>query len=336
MNDTFDLFGRAVTKSAGLLLAVAGWTGLPADSVPRQEVKVEVRDAKKDEKKQEEKKAEDRAAVQRERVAAQAAARQKAAAQVRIQAAAVAVQQRNVWPDEQFERWIFNQDSGAANARRRFESLLTLQVEEIDRACGLTDAQKQRIRLMGFGDVKRIFDAYDVVKHRFNQMENDMNRLQEVMPDIQPIQTASQNGPFADDSLLLKSLHHVLTPEQWTKYDAIAKDRRAYRHRARIELAVGMLEQSMPMRETQRRALIDLLVRETRPNRATGYYSFYVVMDEIGQMADGKAKSLFTEAEWKILNRQLMQYRGIVPNLRAQGLIDDDDDGDVKNVVPDR
>src|SRR5262245_19704209 len=64
----------------------------------------------------------------------------------------------NQWPDEQFERWVFNQYGSADGARRRFDSLLTLQIDDIDRTCHLTDEQKKKLRLIGHGDIKRIFD----------------------------------------------------------------------------------------------------------------------------------------------------------------------------------
>jgi hypothetical protein len=122
-------------------------------------------------------------------------------------------------------------------------------------------------------------------------------------------------------------LHHVLTADQAAKYDVVAKDRRAYRHRARIELAVGMLEQGLPLRDAQRRGLIDLLVKETKPSRTTnGTYDFYLMMYHIGRLPEEKIKPLFSAAEWKILDRQLAQYKGIVPNLRANGMLDEEGD----------
>jgi hypothetical protein len=331
MNDLKSSCRRAFGRTMVLVLALIAWTvvvgNLSAqdekkeDKPPAEKKEVQPPPAKQDEKKEDKRRAEE-AANARER-----AQRAQKVAAARAAQAALVNQQRNIWPDNQFEQWVFQQDTNAAGARRRMEGLLALQLDEMDRACQLSDAQKQKLRLMGHGDIKRIFDTFDIVKRRFNAMENDMNRLQDIMPDLAPVQASVQSGAFYGDSLLFKSLRHVLTAEQAAKYDAVTKERRIYRHRARIELAVGTLEQSMPMRDAQRRGLIDLLLKETKPIRTTNsYYDFYVTMDAISHLAEGKAKSLFTDAEWKILNRQLAQYRGIVPNLRAQGMIVEDDE----------
>jgi hypothetical protein len=314
MNCTRGTAGRggAARRAVGLLLALATTTAFAGDTAAPAQQKEETRRAEQE--------------AREAQLARQREAAQKAREAADRQAVAARLAQRNVWPDEQFERWVFQNDGNAATARRRFEALLTLQVEEIDRACQLSDVQKQKVGLMGHGDLKRVFDAFDNAKHRFHLLDNDMNRLQEVMPDIRPVQSSVQNGLFNDDSLLIKSLRHVLTAEQAAKYDAVAKERRAYRHRARIELAVGVLEQALPLRDAQRRDLIDLLIKETKPTRTTGMYDFYLVMYQLGRLPEDKIKPLFSAAEWKVVDRLLAQYKAVVPNLRQNGLIGDDDD----------
>jgi hypothetical protein len=225
-------------------------------------------------------------------------------------------------------RGVSRQDSTAAAARRRFDALLTLHVEDIDRACRLSDAQKKKLQLMGRGDIKRVFDTYEEAKHRFNLLNNNVQRLQEVVQDVQPLQTSMQGDLFNDSSLLAKSLRHTLTGEQPAQYEAAAKERRAFRHRAQIELAVTMIEQATPLRDAQRRELVALLTSETKPTRASGQYDFYLVMYQIGRIPEEKFKPLLTDTQWKVLDRQLAQYKAVVPNLRQNGLLPDDDGAD--------
>jgi hypothetical protein len=296
-------------------------------------------DEKKTDKPAAEKKAADTAAAkddnkadkddEKRRAEKQKEARDAAAAKAAKAAKAAAVRPQNVWADEDFEQWVFQNEGNAAGARKRFETLLTLQVEEIDRTCHLTDAQRQKIRLMGHGDLKRLFDVFEQVKRTFNRLENDMNRLQEIMPDLQPVQTAVQTGPFAEESLLLKSLRHILTPDQLAKYATVARERRAYRHRARVELAVGVLEQCLPLREAQRRDLVELLVKEIKPSRSTGYYDSYAVLNQINRMPEDKLKALFTPTERKYLDTQFVQFRGFVGNMGVNGMAGDGDEIDL-------
>ena len=255
---------------------------------------------------------------------AQAVAARQAAlqAQVRVRAA-VPIQ---VWPDQQFEQWVFQQDSNADGARRRFDSQLSMQVEDIDHACHLADAQKKKLQLMGQGDMKRFFDRFELAKHKFNLLNNDVQHLQDVQQDVGPLRTILQSGLFGANSLLEKALRHVLTAEQFTRYDAVVQERNAFRHRAQIQLAIEMVEQSVPLRDAQRRDSIALLVKETKPARVWNQYGFYLTMYQIGRVPEEKVKPLLTDVQWKVLERQVNQYKAIVPNLRQNGLLPEEDE----------
>ena len=52
-------------------------------------------------------------------------------------------------PDDQFEMWVFDEEGNAKTARRNFETMLKLGIEEIDRECRLTEDQKRKLQLMG-------------------------------------------------------------------------------------------------------------------------------------------------------------------------------------------
>jgi hypothetical protein len=239
--------------------------------------------------------------------------------------AAVAVAQQ-VFPDEHFEQWVFQQDRNASGARKRLDSQLALQVEDIDRACKLTDEQKKKLQLMGRGDIKRFYDRYETVKQKFQLVKHDQEKVQEIFQDIRPLQMTLQTGMFHDDSLLYKSLHNTLTGEQVARYGAVARQRRAFRHRANVELTVTMLEQGMPLREAQRREFITLVMNETKPPRKSGQYDYYVIMFQLGRLPEGKLKPLFDNAQWKVVNRLFTQYKGMEPFLKQNGLWPDEDD----------
>jgi hypothetical protein len=252
-------------------------------------------------------------------------AERAAAAEAQMRALVAGQQARPAWPDEQFERYVFQQDQTADRARKKFESLLASRVDEIERTCELTLTQVRKLRLMGRGDIKRFFDAYETVKARFKSFGNDVNRLQEIQADLAPLRLAMQGGPFHEDSLLYKSLRNTLTDEQFAKYDAMTRERRAFRHRANIELAVTMLEQAMPLRDGQRRELIALLEKETKPSRKASQYESYLILYQVGRLPDAKFKALLSDTQKVVLDRQLAQYAALIPNLRQSGLVSDED-----------
>ncbi len=235
--------------------------------------------------------------------------------------------QQNAWPDEQFEQWVFQGTGGPAATSKRFEAFLVLQVEEIDRVCRLTEAQKKKLQLIGGGDIKHFFDGYAKVKRRFNQMHNDMQRLNDIMPDVSPLQSSVQEGLFTDASLFSKSLRHTLTAEQFARYETVVAERTAFSHRAQIELAVDMLEQSAPLREAQRRDLIALLSKEIKPPRAR-QYGAYMILAKLARLPAEKIQPLLTDIQWSVIKPMLAQYRANMGNFAAGG-VEVDQDGPV-------
>jgi hypothetical protein len=233
---------------------------------------------------------------------------------------------RPAWNDEQFDQWVFQQDRNVSTGRQRLNSLLTLQIDSIDRTCQLTDAQKKKLQLAGRGDIKRFFDRYETVKRKFQLVNGDQQKLQELWQDIGPLQMTLQAGLFHADSLLYKSLPHTLTSEQFARYDAVARERREFRHRANIELAVTTLEQRVPLRDAQRRELITLLLNQTKPPRRSGSYDYYLIMYQLGRLPEEKVQSLFDDTQWKVVNRHLAQFKGYEQLLRQAGQWPDEDD----------
>src|SRR5262245_8321753 len=195
----------------------------------------------------------------------------------------------NRWPDEQFENWFFNQVGSAKAARQRFDSQLTLQLDAIDRTCRLTDEQKKKLQIVGQGDIKKVFDNFEWAKHRFKQVDNDVQRLNEIMQEFRPMQMSG--GPFDESSFFFRSLRHTLNDEQRAKFEAVERERRAHQHQAQIELVVGILEQTAPLQDAQRRALIELLMNEVKPSRSfSGIYGFYVLMSRLDRIPEEKMK----------------------------------------------
>jgi hypothetical protein len=302
----FTVFGAAQDKQSGDAKRDrdAAWqreAARKAEDVARQRAQIEIRAAQ-----------------------AQQAIQLQAQQAIQVQGV-LAARPQQVWPDDQFERYVFQQDQSAERARHKFESMLTSRVDELERTCELTLTQMRKLQLMGHGDIKRFFDNYERAKARFKAVNNDVNRLQEIQPDLAPLRVALQGGPFTDDSLLCKSLHTTLTDEQLTKYDTFAAERRVFRHRANVELAVSMLEQAMPLRQTQRRELIALLEKETSPPKKGGQYEAYLILNQMTHLPEAKLKAILSDTQKLVLDRQLATYAVNLMNFRQSGLVADED-----------
>jgi hypothetical protein len=230
---------------------------------------------------------------------------------------------RQFFNEQQLDSSIFQLDRNAAGARGRLDSQLSLQLEEIDRVCKLTEAQKVKLQLAARGDIKRFFDRYETLKRNFKPLDQSQPEFQEeyqkLWQEITPLQSTLRSGLFRENSLLHKSLRDSLTEQQNTSYVAVERERRLFQHRANVALAVSTLEDIVPLRDAQRQKLIELLVNETKPPQRSGPYDYYYLMWQFSRLPDEKTKSLFDSVQRKSLVRCFDRIRSLEPALKQTG-----------------
>jgi hypothetical protein len=256
-----------------------------------------------------------------------------AAAEAQLRAAqAVAQPQAR---EQQIDLTIFQQYGGsAAAARSRLNAQLLDQVQDIDRVCKLTDAQKEKLQLAGRGDIKRFFDRYEAFRLQLPSQDGAPGNPVPFPQEANVLRITLQSTLFHEDSLLHKSLRHTLTAEQFDRYDVIVRERRVARHRVNVERAVQMLGQSPQLSEAHRRQLITVLTRETKPHRRPSPYDAYLVLFQFGRLPPEKQKTLFGDAAWAAVNQRFVQFLSAEPQLRQLGLLPPEDDEDDTPAAP--
>jgi hypothetical protein len=213
--------------------------------------------------------------------------------------------------DQQFEQWVFGGGRNRTAGRQRLTTLLTLQIDDLDRACMLTDPQKARLRLAGRGDIVRFFERVDDTRKKFDLVKNDQNKINQIFQDIQPLQSALNTGLFGDGSIFMKTLRKTLNEEQAAQYDKLQREKNQFRYWAKVNLAVAMLDQAVGMTAEQRRRLEKVLVEETRPPAKFGQYDYYVVLYQAANLPEEKLKPIFDDVQWRLLTRQFQQAKGM-------------------------
>jgi hypothetical protein len=226
--------------------------------------------------------------------------------------------------DENLEQWVFQQHGTAEGARQSLNSELLLQIEYLDRTSKLTPEQKEKLKLMGRGDIQHFFDRYHPLKEKLRAMHIKQNepdfqqKWQKMWQEISPVQMTLQAGLFKKDSLFEKSLISTLTAAQLEQRAAVDKERREFRKRAKIALAVTMFEQSLPLREEQRRRLIALLDSEMQPVQWQNGIESVNVLGMLVSIPEAKVKPLFDDAQWKAVQREMGRFgkqpEGIIGN----------------------
>ncbi len=235
---------------------------------------------------------------------------------------------------------IFQQDRAAGSARQRLDSHLTIYLDELDRACKLTDAQKKKLQLAGRGDIKHFFDRYETVKRNFkpfNQNQPDFQDVwQKLWQEVSPLQQSLQNGLFEEESLFLKSIANTLTAPQRKGYDAMENERRQFNWRITISQAIETLDRTMRLTQAQRRLLTELMTKETKPpkRKTMSYYEQYYLFAQLDKVPHERFRPKFDAIQLKVLDSQLQQARNMARSMQRnkqwpgyEGADDDENPG---------
>jgi hypothetical protein len=220
---------------------------------------------------------------------------------------------------EQFDQWVFNRAGGAAAARNRLDTLLALNIEQVNRLCAISEGQTKKLQLAGRGDIKRFFDKVDEAKRRFLLASNNQNN--NIWMEINPLQTALSVGIFGDDSIFAKSIKTTLSNEQAARYAAIQQERKQTRYRTTVEWWVVQVDKSLGLSAEARRRLSDLLFKEGRPPRRYGQGDYWYIMFQAAQIPEAQLEPIFDKVQWRLLGNQLNQARGMEQWLKQNGTI---------------
>jgi hypothetical protein len=228
--------------------------------------------------------------------------------------------------DNIIDQWLFNGINNAnIGSRSRLESLLKLQVADVGRTCGTTEAQQKKLDLAGRGDIKRFFDSIEEVKRKHTPLKNDPVVIQQVYQEIQPLRVQASSGPFGAGSLFSKTLRKILSEEQAARYAAAIRERKLFRHRARIGLTVDQFNKTLGLSAAQREQFTKLLVERTRPSKILGPYDAQVLMLQIAKLPGDQIRPIFDDAQWRLLSQYLEQSKSMEVFLNQNGYVPDPD-----------
>lgn len=218
-------------------------------------------------------------------------------------------------------QWIFGGGASIAQTQRRIDSLLTLRLNSLEGAGGLSKAQVEKLRLAGRNDVARFFRKVDAVKQECRGMNFNDQRFQQIWPKIHALQAEFNSGLFDEKSLFHKVLQGMSRCDSSAPYQEQERERRQFRHRATIELAVAMFEMGVPLTEVQRQKFLKLLFEKLDPPKSFGSQDQYVVFYQASKLDEGKLKPIFDDAQWRALSVLLRSAKGMEAHLRNQGFI---------------
>jgi hypothetical protein len=219
-----------------------------------------------------------------------------------------------------FNQWVYG-NTRTSRTPKDAETEIAVAVDAVDRTCKLTDPQREKLRLAARGDYARFNQRVDLMREKYVDKVHNQNEIGRIHQEIQPLNVTFQAGLLGPSSLFAKSLHGILTPQQMEKYNAEQTERIRNRHDAKVRLFVAVLERRCPLTEAQRRSLIKLVLEETQPPRRSSQFDQYVVLVQVDRIPDQKLKAILDADQIRVLDKMLVQVRGLEAHLQKQGVL---------------
>jgi hypothetical protein len=224
------------------------------------------------------------------------------------------------WTLPNFDQWVLR-----GRNRKQIETTLkqklSLQVQNVNRARELSDAQREKLQMAGEFDIKRMSRAIDELREKFRLAGQDQDTYSRLITEGSMMQQSLQSGVSGDTSLFQKVLQQTLNQQQSAQYEQQERERRKFHYQAKIELTFLNLEGSISLTADQRQQLIKLLVDQTEPPKKFGQYDTYAIFYKLGKISDAKLKPILDDSQRQALKKMIDRFRGIEPTLRSQGYL---------------
>jgi hypothetical protein len=147
-------------------------------------------------------------------------------------AAAAVVQQVVVVRDGQRmieRRVIILGDDGVivtnAQSRERLDKQLAELIVALDAGCSLSDAQKRKLTLAGRGDIKQRLEQWEELNRQFPPAKDRRADAVRFEQDQERVARLMSTDVFGEESLLRKTMRHVLTLEQFARSEQLQTER---------------------------------------------------------------------------------------------------------------
>ena len=220
------------------------------------------------------------------------------------------------------DRWIFG-DHGHAAAFQRLEDELTLRLNDLERTCGLSPAQRGKLILAGHREVEQFRTRFAAIRESYERLKYDENNIAVLASEARPLADTLAVGLFGDRSFYAKTVDATLTPDQRGHRHEVLAERRRFRHRAEVEQAVVGLELAVGLAAGQAERFTVAIIAATEPaEHPAGPLAAKLTLYQIAKIPASQLRPIFDDDQWRSLRRRLDFALSYEPALRAAGLLD--------------
>lgn len=206
----------------------------------------------------------------------------------------------------------------------------------IDAACGLSDAQRRKLRLAMESDVRRFAEEIDVERRKYQGLEVNFGdqagqrQWQQFQQDVQRCRNRLLSI-FDADSLLMKVLPTTLDADQQSRLTAETAARRALLWKGLVLVALLKFDDIMGLDQKQHDDLEKMLLEKQPPLRIEGFASRQNNNQHLHQMlvwlalAEIEPKQLragLSERQAAMVAQFAAQGKAMRSHVEAQGILE--------------
>ena len=208
------------------------------------------------------------------------------------------------------------------------------RLAQVDSVCGLTDAQRRKLRLAMESDIRRLTEEIDAERRKYQDVEVNFNdqvgqrKWQQFQQDVQRCRQRLQ-GLFDAESLFAKVLPTTLDAEQYGRLTAETAARRSCRWRALVAATMLKYDDMLGLDQRQYEEIEKLLLerepalRIDRPANRQDMHAQQMLVAMVLAEVDGKRlQAAVSERQWKTLAQLTNQGKAMRSYIEAQGLLE--------------
>jgi hypothetical protein len=221
----------------------------------------------------------------------------------------------------QFDLLAFGGRMTEDTLRLQFESVMAKQLDHLERACALTEAQKRKLHAAGQGDIKRFLDRAVEAKRGLPVNDDLRALLLEIRKAARPFAEDRTTLLAAEGPIFTRAVARTLTDDQRAALDTDDRDRRAFRHRADVRWTAVLLARSLGLLDDQRRSLEAVLLKETRPPIKFDTLDYTIVMYQASRIPEDEIRPIFDDLQWRVMTQELAAIRRYRLPLKSGGFL---------------
>jgi hypothetical protein len=220
----------------------------------------------------------------------------------------------------------------------RLDALLSSRLTVLKHRCRLSEAQLRKLAVAGQFDIRRLMDESDKTAHLAQRAIVQPHDAVRVWVLGVAVGDDPTEDSFGEGSLFFKTLRHTLGREQVQRYEQACAEKVRLRYQGALERGANSMRRILDLSRAQVEALVELVVRETRPPKRYGYAQasdLDLFLVQMARLPDETVRPLLNDTQWRRLCQWTAEFNdsaGGADHLRRIGFIFDDAPSERKSV----